>query len=44
MGPSRGQRAMLGGPELVFWEILANGAGQKNNKKLESNSLIHIFI
>ena len=33
MGPSQGQRAMLGGPEFVFWEILANGAGQKKNKK-----------
>ena len=29
MGPSQGQRAMLGGPEFVFWEILANGGGQK---------------
>ena len=33
MGPSQDQRAMLGGPEFVFWEILANGAGQKKNKK-----------
>ena len=32
MGPSQGQRAMLGGPEFVFWEILANGAGQKKIK------------
>ena len=29
MGPSQGQRAMLGGLEFEFWEILANGAGQK---------------
>ena len=29
MGPLQGQRAMLGGPEFVFWEILANGADQK---------------
>ena len=35
MGPLQGQRAMLGGPEFVFWEILANGAGQKKIKKLE---------
>ena len=32
MGPSQGQRAMLGGPEFVFWEILANGGGQKKSK------------
>ena len=32
MGTSQGQRAMLGGPEFVFWEILANGAGQKKIK------------
>ena len=36
MDPSQGQRAMLGGPEFVFWEILANGAGHKKDKKLES--------
>ena len=41
MGPLQGQRAMLGGPEFVFWEILANRASQKKNKKLESESLIH---
>ena len=41
MGPSQGQRAMLGGPEFVFWEILTNGAGQKKIKKLESDPLIH---
>ena len=29
IGPSQGERAMLGGPEFVFWEILANGGGQK---------------
>ena len=43
MGPSQGQRAMLGGPEFVFWEILANGAGPKK-MKLESDSLIHVFF
>ena len=32
MGPLQGQRAMLGGPEFVFWEILANGGGQKKSK------------
>ena len=32
MGPSQGQRAMLGGPEFVFWEILANGGSQKKLK------------
>ena len=32
MGPSQGQRAMLGHPEFVFWEILANGGGQKKSK------------
>ena len=32
MGPSQGQRAMLGHPEFVFWEILANGGGQKKLK------------
>ncbi len=32
MGSSQGQRAMLGGPEFVFWEILANGEGRKNQK------------
>ena len=32
MGPSQGQRAMLGDPEFVFWEILANGGGQKKSK------------
>ena len=35
MGPLQGQRAMLGGPEFVFWEIQANGADQKKIKKLE---------
>ena len=44
MGPSQGQRAMLGGSEFVFWEILANGAGQKKNKRLESDSLIYVFL
>ena len=32
MGTSQGQRDMIGGPECVFWEILANGAGQKKIK------------
>ena len=32
MGTSQGQRAMLGHPEFVFWEILANGGGQKKSK------------
>ena len=44
MGPLQGQRTMLGGPEFVFWEILANGAGQKKDKKLESDSLIYVFL
>ena len=35
---------MLEGPEFVFWEILANGAGQKKNRKFESESLIHVFL
>ena len=29
MGPSQGQRAMLGGPRFGYLEILANGAVQK---------------
>ena len=32
MGPSQGQRAILGGPEFGFWDILTNGAGQKKLK------------
>ena len=32
MGPSQGQRAMLGGPEFGFLEIVANGAVQKKMK------------
>ena len=32
MGPLQGHRAMLGDPEFVFWEILANGGGQKKSK------------
>ena len=44
MGPLQGQRVILGGPEFGFWEILANGAGQKKLIKLESNSLIHVFL
>ena len=44
MGPLQGQRAMLGGPEFVFWEILANGASQKKDKRLESDSLVYIFF
>ena len=32
MGPLQEERALLGGPEYVFWEILANGAGQKKIK------------
>ena len=41
MGPSQGQRAMLGGPEFVFWEILANGAGQK---KIKNCNQTHLFM
>ena len=32
MGSSQGQRAMLGGPEFGFGEILATEAGQKKIK------------
>ena len=32
MRPLWDQRAMLGGPEFVFWEILANGGDQKKSK------------
>ena len=31
MGPSQGERALLGGPDYGFRKILANGAGQKKN-------------
>ena len=42
MGPSQGQRAMLGGPEFVFWEILANGADQKKSKNWNDIKLFWI--
>ena len=32
MGPLQGQRAMLGGPEFLFGEILPNGGGQQKSK------------
>ena len=32
MGPWQGDRALLGGLEFGFREILANGAGQKKLK------------
>ena len=35
MGPWQGDKALLGGLEFVFREILANGAGQKKIKKLK---------
>ena len=37
MEPSWGQRAMLGGPEFVFWEILANQKKQKTGIRLPSS-------
>ena len=40
MEPSQGQRAMLGGPEFVFWEIIANGAGQIK----KSGIRLHVFL
>ena len=32
MGPFRGERALLGGPDYGFRKILANGAGQEKLK------------
>ena len=32
MGPSQGERTLLGGPDYGFRKILANGAGQEKLK------------
>ena len=44
MEPSQGQRVMLGGPEFVFWEILANGAGQKKIKNWNQTPQFMFFL